>query len=187
MRRCPNVYVYRGQPSSEHDPKPYARNQAQKARWERDQRVTVQLRPLKYRYERDSSGQPLIDADGKRVVKGKDEKGVDVLCALAVLREARKPDVDLVILASHDSDLEPAIERRSPSTQQRSRLSAGSTPPSRTALASFGQAAAACGTPGWARLSFATAGISPTTRSRSADPHAQDLCSGGCPALTVIP
>jgi len=105
-----HVYVYRGQPSSEHDPKPYARNQAQKARWERDQRVTVQLRPLKYRYERDSSGQPLIDVDGKRVVKGKDEKGVDVLCALAVLREARKPDVDLVILASHDSDLEPALD-----------------------------------------------------------------------------
>ncbi|MGH4013615.1 MAG: hypothetical protein ACRDSL_06705 [Pseudonocardiaceae bacterium] len=104
-----HVLVYRGQPLPEHDPKPYARNQAQKARWERDPRVTVHLRPLKYRYERDDSGQPLV-VDGKRVVKGKEEKGVDVLCALAVVREARKPDVDLVVLASHDSDLEPALD-----------------------------------------------------------------------------
>ncbi|MGH3611578.1 MAG: hypothetical protein ACRDRK_02950 [Pseudonocardia sp.] len=29
-----HVLVYRGQPSAEHDPKPYARNQAQKAHWE---------------------------------------------------------------------------------------------------------------------------------------------------------
>ncbi|MPZ66261.1 MAG: hypothetical protein GEU83_12345 [Pseudonocardiaceae bacterium] len=83
-----HVRVYRGQPSPEHDPKPYARNQAQQARWERDRRVTVHLRPLKYRYERDSSGRPLVDVNGKRVVEGKDEKGVDVLCALAVVREA---------------------------------------------------------------------------------------------------
>ena len=90
--------------------KPYARNQAQKAHWERDRRVTVQLRPLKYRYQRDGSGRPLVDVDGKWVVTGKDEKGVDVLCALAVVREARKPDVDLVVLASQDSDLEPALD-----------------------------------------------------------------------------
>ena len=35
------VLVYRGQPSAEHDSKPYARNQAQKAHWERDGRVSV--------------------------------------------------------------------------------------------------------------------------------------------------
>ena len=74
-----HVYVYRGQPSAEHDPKRYARNQAQKAHWERDRRVTVQLRPLKYRYERDGCGRPLIDADGKRVVTGKDEVTGQVL------------------------------------------------------------------------------------------------------------
>jgi hypothetical protein len=43
------VLVYRGQPSAEHDPKPYARNQAQKAHRERDGRVRVTHRPLKYR------------------------------------------------------------------------------------------------------------------------------------------
>lgn len=35
---------------------------------------------------------------------------MDVLCALAVVREALLPDVDLVILASQDSDLEPALD-----------------------------------------------------------------------------
>jgi len=43
-------------------------------------------------------------------VKGKREKGVDVLCALAVVREAQDSGVDLIILASSDSDLAPAIE-----------------------------------------------------------------------------
>lgn len=38
------------------------------------------------------------------------EKGIDVLCALAVVREARRTDVDLVILASHDTDLVPALD-----------------------------------------------------------------------------
>lgn len=104
------MLVYRGQPSAEHDPKPYARNQAQKAHWERDPRVTVHHRPLKYRYERDSTGQLVYGADGKRIVESKGEKGIDVLCALAVVREARRSDVDLVILASHDSDLEPALD-----------------------------------------------------------------------------
>ncbi len=35
------VLVHRRQPSAEHDPKPDARNQAPKARWERDGRVSV--------------------------------------------------------------------------------------------------------------------------------------------------
>lgn len=104
------VLVYRGQPSPEHDPKPYARNQAQKAQWQRDRRVAVTLRPLKYRYVRDETGRPLIDGNGQKTVLGKDEKGVDVLCALAVVREALLPDVDLVILASQDTDLEPALD-----------------------------------------------------------------------------
>lgn len=51
-----------------------------------------------------------LGADGKKVVESKGEKGIDVLCALAVVRETRRPDVDLVVLASHDSDLEPALD-----------------------------------------------------------------------------
>ena len=104
------VLVYRGQPSPEHDPKAYARNQAQKSRWERDPRVAVHLRPLKYRYRRDDTGGLVLDFSGRRIVEERLEKGVDVLCALALVREAQNPDIDLVILASHDSDVEPALD-----------------------------------------------------------------------------
>lgn len=104
------VTVYRGLPSSEHDEKAYARNLAQKAHWERDSRVAVHLRALKYEYERDASGAKVLGDDGKYIVRGKSEKGVDVLCALALVREAMDRDIDLVILASQDSDLEPALD-----------------------------------------------------------------------------
>lgn len=108
-RLC-HVWVYRGQPSNRRDPDGYSRNQAQRAQWERDPRVHVTLRPLKYRVERDATGRPVHDVHGQEIVIEKREKGVDVLCALAAVREAARPDIDLVILASHDSDLEPAVE-----------------------------------------------------------------------------
>lgn len=104
------VLVYRGQPSPEHDPDGYARSQAQKAHWERDRRVTVTLRPLKYEYQRAADGRPASDVYGRIIVTGVKEKGVDVLCALALVREAQDPATDLVILASSDSDLAPALD-----------------------------------------------------------------------------
>lgn len=104
------VLVYRGLPSAEHDPEPYARNLAQKTEWEKDSRVTVTLRPLKYTYQRDADGRKATDATGKAITTGKAEKGVDVLCALALVREARDPNTDLVLLASQDSDLVPALD-----------------------------------------------------------------------------
>ncbi len=105
------VLVFRGQPSSEHDPGGYARNQAQKSHWERDRRVQVTLRPLKYLYERDADGRVATDASGNKIVRGKpQEKGVDVLCALATIREAQDSATDLVIVASSDSDLAPALD-----------------------------------------------------------------------------
>lgn len=106
------VDVYRGLPSSDHEPAAYARNLAQKAHWERDKRVTVTHRPLRYRYQRDTNGRPATDPrTGLRIPVGPpDEKGVDVLCALALVRHARRDDIDLVILASLDSDLIPALD-----------------------------------------------------------------------------
>lgn len=106
------VDVFRGEPSPDHAPQAHARNQAQKAQWERDKKVGVTLRPLKYRYERDADGRPLCDpVTGIKIPSGPpQEKGVDVLCALALVRRARSADVDLVILASQDSDLVPAID-----------------------------------------------------------------------------
>lgn len=105
------VLVYRGEPSPEHDPDGYARNQAQKSHWERDPKVTVTLRPLKYRYLRDGFGNFATDPAGRRILSGPpQEKGVDVLCALALVRESQDPDTNLVILASSDSDLAPALD-----------------------------------------------------------------------------
>ena len=58
---------------------------------------------------------------------GKREKGVDVLCALAAVREAQDPDTDLVILASSDSDLALRSTRWSDYVRPRSRLRPGTT------------------------------------------------------------
>lgn len=105
------VGVFSGHPSPEHDSEQYARRLAQKSHWERDRRVTVTLRPLKYEYARDETGQAIRDGSGQKLVIGAPrEKGIDVLCALAALRLAREPDVDLVILASSDTDLAPVLD-----------------------------------------------------------------------------
>lgn len=69
------VQVYRGLPSANHDPKAYARSQAQKSNWERDPRVGVHLRPLKYDYERDHTGAKVIGPDGQYIIKGKQGEG----------------------------------------------------------------------------------------------------------------
>lgn len=115
-----DVWVYRGLPQQEYDPKDNSRNLAHQAEWEKDRRVHVTLRPLRYvpKYEQYSTttGQGrgartiATHADGRWRCEIKREKGVDVLCALAVLREAQRATIDLVILASHDTDLEPALE-----------------------------------------------------------------------------
>jgi hypothetical protein len=105
------VEVFSGQPSPEHDSVGYSRRQAQKAQWERDRRVAVTLRPLKYEYQRGADGRPIRDVNGNRLIVGPPrEKGVDVLCALAAVRAAQDPSIDLVVLASSDSDLEPALD-----------------------------------------------------------------------------
>lgn len=104
------VLVYRGLPSSEYDPEANSYNLQQKHHWERDGRVQVVHRPLRYRIERDPYGTPILDINGQKTIIEKREKGIDVLCALAVVREAASPTTQVVIIASHDSDLEPAIE-----------------------------------------------------------------------------
>lgn len=90
------VVVYRGLPSNQEDPKAYSRSMAQKSHWTRDDRVEVNYRPLRYYWE------------GGRL-KAR-EKGVDVLLALNLVRAAREGEYGLVVLASHDTDLEPAID-----------------------------------------------------------------------------
>ncbi len=96
------VEVFRGRPGNLRETERYNIVQRQQANWQRDPRVTVTLRSL--RYER------IAAAPGAKQFRAI-EKGIDVLCALALLRLARSPEIDLVILASHDSDLKPALDQ----------------------------------------------------------------------------
>ncbi|MET8426868.1 NYN domain-containing protein [Nocardia sp. NPDC004860] len=102
------VKVFRGLPSAEHDPDGNARNNAQKNDWDRDPNVKVIQRSLRYNVHRRVYSVPANpDLTGEIEAR---EKGIDVLCALATISAANDPEIDLVILATHDSDLEPAVE-----------------------------------------------------------------------------
>lgn len=92
------VEAFRGQPSNKHDPRPYARALAQQSEWTRDPRVGVHYRTLRYWWDRDTGRYE------------KREKGIDVMLALAVVKAAQSGHWGVVILASHDTDLEPALE-----------------------------------------------------------------------------
>lgn len=96
------VEVYRGLPSGWNDQESYKYVLTQNSRWQRDPRVSVTARPMKY--TRTFGPKP------GQVTHHPHQKGVDVLIALAVLRAMRRPDVDLVILASHDSDLRAVLD-----------------------------------------------------------------------------
>lgn len=98
------VEVFRGLPSNRHDQRSYARSLAQKAEWTRDPRVEVNYRPLRYQWD-----------NGVQVPR---EKGIDVLVALKLVELAQSGAYELVILAAHDTDLEPALEVAAASAQQ---------------------------------------------------------------------
>lgn len=91
-----SVDVFRGLPTNKEQPAHYRRSQAQQSEWTRDRRVQVTYRPLRYRWR-----------NGERHIQ---EKGVDVLTALHFVRLVQEVRADVVILAAHDTDLEPALE-----------------------------------------------------------------------------
>ena len=91
------VAVFRGLPGNRQQPDFYRRNLAQQSEWTRDRRVLVEYRPLKYTYDDYGSWSA-------------QEKGVDVRVALEVIRSTESGLYEVVILAAHDTDLEPAIE-----------------------------------------------------------------------------
>lgn len=88
-----DVYVYRGQPGNKQQPDLYRYTQAQRSEWTRDKRVKVTYRPLRYAPNRPP-----------------EEKGVDVLVAINLVRLAQEGRHDVVVLAAHDTDQEPALE-----------------------------------------------------------------------------
>ena len=90
------VHVFRGLPSAGHEPDSYRRNLAQTAGWQKDRRVIVHSRSLRY---------PRDWPDTKAR-----EKGVDVMLAATFIYEATIHAADVLILASRDTDLAPAVE-----------------------------------------------------------------------------
>jgi hypothetical protein len=56
----------------------------------------VTLRPLKYRYERTEDGRKATDTTGRPIIVERLEKGVDVLCALALILEAGTTRMEVV-------------------------------------------------------------------------------------------
>lgn len=104
------VLVYRGLPHVDHDWEQNRRCLDQATQWRADGAI-VELRDLKYRYQYGADGRPVLDIHGKKTPIGRpEEKGIDVLCALACVREGMRPDIDVVVLASRDTDLVPVLD-----------------------------------------------------------------------------
>lgn len=89
------VLVFRGAPSNARQPTQYSVVQRQRSEWTRDRRVKVNYRTIRY------SDRPGIPPR---------EKGVDVLVALHLVKLSTAEDLDVVLLAAHDTDQEPALE-----------------------------------------------------------------------------
>jgi hypothetical protein len=100
-RQLTQVRVYRGLPSSHQDPKAYGAARRQISAWQRDWRVQVFSRPLRYPYQ--SAGVRVGDAKPR-------EKGVDVSLAVDFVALAVQGDYDVGIIMSLDTDLVPALE-----------------------------------------------------------------------------
>ena len=90
------VLVYRGLPDPRKERLLNSRVSRQNAAWRKDARVEVNTRPLRY---------PRDWPDEKA-----QEKGVDVMLALALVRAALDGKYDRIIIATRDTDLLPAIE-----------------------------------------------------------------------------
>ena len=104
------VIAFRGLPHSHYDWEQNRRCSAQAEQWRRDG-ATVELRDLKYPVQRTADGREATDVNGHKIPTGKgQEKGIDVLVALTCLRQALRQDVDVVILASRDTDLVPVLD-----------------------------------------------------------------------------
>lgn len=104
------VLVFRGLPHADHDWEQNRRCLEQATQWRNDG-AEVHLRDLKYSYRVGADGHPIRDAHGRKIPVGRPkEKGIDVLCALACMRESQRADVDVVILASRDTDLVPTLD-----------------------------------------------------------------------------
>jgi uncharacterized LabA/DUF88 family protein len=113
------VQVFRGLPDANADPDGNRLNQSQKSQWERNQKFNIQVthRNLSYAWNQfNGDSQKRIQNSSKdarfpgKTYHRREEKGIDVMCAISLLKQLRREDIDAVILASIDADLEPALE-----------------------------------------------------------------------------
>ncbi|WP_271404723.1 NYN domain-containing protein [Kocuria palustris] len=104
------VVAFRGLPHVDYDWEQNRRCLDQAQQWRNDG-AEVELRDLKYKHVLGADGRPILNIHGKKEAKGRGkEKGIDVLCALTCVREALRPDIDVVMLASRDTDLVPTLD-----------------------------------------------------------------------------
>ncbi|CDJ99192.1 conserved hypothetical protein [Microbacterium sp. C448] len=92
-----DVWVFRGRPVPEHQPKPASSNDLQAEAWSEDERVHVIRRDLKYDFW----------DDGTFTAR---EKGIDVALAVGLTEGALDGAFDVAIVFSGDTDLLPALE-----------------------------------------------------------------------------
>ena len=93
-----HIEVFRGLPLAAKDPSANSRNIQQKRNWEaaaKELSIELQVMHRNLKYYEDGSVS---------------EKGVDVMCALALVRLSSGSQYDTVILSSRDTDLCPALE-----------------------------------------------------------------------------
>lgn len=112
------ICVFRGLPNADADPDENRINQSQKSHWEKFSPVPIEIsyRNLSYKWNpldrnrnRTLNSLDHLRFPGKSY-SGREEKGIDVMCAISVLKQLQDPLVGAVMLASVDSDLEPALE-----------------------------------------------------------------------------
>jgi hypothetical protein len=92
------IEIFRGLPSSKHDPTGYAANRRQAAAWKAEggDLIAPHMRPL--RYPRNFPEEPAV------------EKGVDVQLAVNAIEATLRKRCDVAIILSHDTDLLPVPE-----------------------------------------------------------------------------
>jgi uncharacterized LabA/DUF88 family protein len=101
-RSLEHVFVFRGEPSAEHQRSAQAAFQRQLHYWNgHAARLTPVTRPVKY-YEIARRG-GAVEYEGR-------EKGIDVLIALHMVMGAMRDEFDTAVLFSADTDLVPALE-----------------------------------------------------------------------------
>jgi hypothetical protein len=104
-RQLEGVWVYRGEPTARSHANVQAAFQRQLSVWQgAGDRLHVITRPLRYLATRwDHRGKPIEWGPGE-------EKGIDVLIALAMVLGAARNEYDVAVLVSGDTDLIPAID-----------------------------------------------------------------------------